>query len=192
MIFQNVEIFIVFFISNYFFWKLLLQYDQLIFEQKLLKLGSIWVKKMTTYSMLTSGLTTGMLSRILCLLRCLKMSSLSLEVKLHGCWVIWSISRHLYKTSWLEVELRHLKYQSFDYLHTFSLKNHKYLGWTSFQWAKLPAWSANSIQHIPQVFKAKGTKRFRPRFDVPFFPDFLSPLADCKWIYYHHILLLDN
>ena len=71
------------------------------------KIVKTWIngsKKKTTHSMLTSGLTTGMLSRILCLLRCLKMSSLSLEVKLHGCWVIWSISRHLYKTSWLEIE----------------------------------------------------------------------------------------
>ena len=56
-----------------------------------------------TYSMLTSGLMAGMPeSRILCLLRCLKMSSLSLEVKLHCCCVTRSISRHLYSTSLLE------------------------------------------------------------------------------------------
>ena len=63
-------------------------------------------KRKCTYSMLTSGLMAGMPeSRILCLLRCLKMSSLSLEVKLHCCCVARSISRHLYSTSLLEIDL---------------------------------------------------------------------------------------
>ena len=54
----------------------------------------------------------------------------------------------------------------------------KYLGWTSFQWARLPAWSANSMLQIPHVFNANGTNLFLPRFDVPFFSGFLSPLVD--------------
>ena len=53
-----------------------------------------------------------------------------------------------------------------------------YLGWTSFQWARLPAWSANSMLQIPHVFNANGTNLFLPRFDVPFFSGFLSPLVD--------------